>query len=165
MGFEYNQTKPKITSKHLISSKDGMNLYQLIMEVPSSNGWKISKSGFAYLNEKGKLAIKGIFDSASPFSNGLAVVNRHGKMGVINKTGKIILPISYEAITSLPVEEYEKNYKEKFKYFPKTNFQKSVFETLKMQLPSNGKLNVKIDNEWKEVSVAHAMDFSSDRQA
>ena len=54
----------------------------------------------------------GIFDKISSFINGLAVVEKDGKLGIIGKTGQEIVPITYENNSYQPtkgekVEQFE----------------------------------------------------------
>lgn len=51
---------------------------------------------FIYLNNKGEevIRLEG-YDNASPFSEGLAVVEKSGKFGYINKNGEVVIPLKY----------------------------------------------------------------------
>jgi hypothetical protein len=57
---------------------------------------KGSKRG--YINNKGELVIKCIYDSGYQFENGLVPAKRMGKWGVINTKGEIIIPFEYDLI-------------------------------------------------------------------
>lgn len=65
--------------------------------VPTKEG---SKWGYKQL---GKWVIKPRFDSAGPFSEGLACVKLLGKWGYINKSGELKIPFKYE--NALPFSE------------------------------------------------------------
>lgn len=51
---------------------------------------------YGYLDERGAAVIAPGFDEAGPFRNGIAVVKRGGKCGVIDRDGRELLPIEYE---------------------------------------------------------------------
>jgi hypothetical protein len=53
----------------------------------------VSKTGF--IDKTGKLVIKPQFDSAFPFSEGLAKVRIGDKAGFIDRTGKIVVPLKF----------------------------------------------------------------------
>lgn len=59
---------------------------------------KKGKVGFC--DQNGKVVVKHQYDSAFPFSNGVAVVMKGKKYGVINEAGKIVLPLKYSSISS-----------------------------------------------------------------
>jgi predicted DNA-binding WGR domain protein len=53
---------------------------------------------WGYINKKGQLIIKPVFDRTWRFSDGLAAVVSKGKHGYINKAGKIVIkPVFKEA--------------------------------------------------------------------
>ncbi|MFL0362278.1 WG repeat-containing protein [Pseudobacillus sp. 179-B 2D1 NHS] len=55
-------------------------------------------TGNHYVNGNGKIAISGPFDSAAPFSNGLAQVSKGGDTYFINKKGDEVFTSKYEAV-------------------------------------------------------------------
>lgn len=57
-----------------------------------------TRSGWGYYNRKNEWVIKPQFENANDFSGGLAVVQKGGKYGVIDTTGKVIIPIQYANI-------------------------------------------------------------------
>lgn len=65
---------------------------------------------FGYENSKGKMIIKAVYDNAKEFSDGWAEVNLGatdseiigllgGDWGVIDESGKIIVPIEYDGVS------------------------------------------------------------------
>lgn len=52
--------------------------------------------GFGYVDERGVAVIPPLFDEAGPFREGIAVVRRGGKCGVIDRDGQELLPIAYD---------------------------------------------------------------------
>lgn len=57
---------------------------------------KKGKVGFA--DTSGNEVIKCQYESAQPFSDGVAIVTKSGKSGIIDQTGKVILPLQYSQI-------------------------------------------------------------------
>lgn len=60
----------------------------------------VNKKGLVgYADNTGNEIIKCQFETAMPFSNGIAIVTKSGKSGIIDTAGKILLPIKYEQIS------------------------------------------------------------------
>lgn len=57
-----------------------------------------TRSGWGYYNRKNEWVIKPQYENVEDFSGGLAVVQKGGKYGVIDTTGKVIIPIQYANI-------------------------------------------------------------------
>lgn len=57
------------------------------------------KGKVGYEDSNGNVVIKCEYDGALPFKNGYAIVMKSGDMGIIDKTGKQILPVKYASIT------------------------------------------------------------------
>lgn len=53
---------------------------------------------YGYINNKGKEMIPCMYDYAGRFSEGVAVVRKDSKSGVIDKSGKVIVPLEYYEI-------------------------------------------------------------------
>jgi hypothetical protein len=72
---------------------------------------------YGFINSKGKVVIDFCFAKADNFSNGLSVVtNSDGKNGLIDLSGKLIVPFELDEVTkSNNVLRLEKN--GKFAYF------------------------------------------------
>lgn len=51
---------------------------------------------WGFMDLEGKLMIKPSYSSVEPFSEGLALVVKAGKVGFINKSGEAVIPIMYE---------------------------------------------------------------------
>jgi len=74
---------------------------------------KIYNGKVSFVNTKGEIVIREKYDNATPFMDGLAYVNigakektlydglSGGKWGVIDKTGKVIVPIVYDMIDEI----------------------------------------------------------------
>ena len=75
------------TAKQKVEAKETNQLYSYVD----------SKSGLCgFVDKKGKVIIKPIYDSVGDFSDGLAAVqNSDSKWGFIDKTGKQIVPFKY----------------------------------------------------------------------
>lgn len=61
-----------------------------------------------HVNEKGKVGftdsqgnevVKCLYESATPFADGVAIVSKSGKSGLIDATGQVVLPLKYKSIT------------------------------------------------------------------
>lgn len=59
---------------------------------------KKGKVGFA--DKAGNEVIKCVYESAMPFSDGIAIVTKSGKSGIIDPTGKVLLPLKYTGISA-----------------------------------------------------------------
>ena len=164
MTIIYNGIKAKVKSKRFIASSEGKNLYQLCLGVTTTNNWVITRYKYAFLNAKGELDFSGLFDYATPFKNGLSVVCNRGKIGIISKQGNEVLPVAYHHITALTPEQYILA-RDKGSYH---NGHDATLDNIKdaknLTIPSNGQLYVCLKGAWKQVSVAHAMNFSADAQ-
>lgn len=57
------------------------------------------KGKVGYADKNGNEIIKCQYESATPFSNGIAFVTKSKKVGIIDTTGKNILPIKYDNIS------------------------------------------------------------------
>ncbi len=57
-----------------------------------------SFNNFGYVNFKNEIVIKGQFDSAESFKGGFARVEKDGKQGIINKQGKVVVPLVHYAM-------------------------------------------------------------------
>jgi len=55
-------------------------------------------SKYGYIDRDGQLQIPHIYDSASSFCDGLAIVRKQGKSGMINVNKEEIIPLEYESI-------------------------------------------------------------------
>src|SRR5262245_58232100 len=55
---------------------------------------------FGYIDESGRVVIKPQFDSAYPFSEGLAAVQVGNKAGFIDESGQIVIPLQYHFASS-----------------------------------------------------------------
>ena len=68
-----------------------------------SNGRYIFKSNgkYGYINKRGKVVIDPIYDKATRFKEGIALVSKDGLSGFINNKGKIIIPIEYELLSNI----------------------------------------------------------------
>lgn len=63
-----------------------------------------TRGDWGYYNRKNEWVIKPQYDNANSFEGGLAVVGNAGKYGVIDTTGRIIIPIQYESLLGNPSE-------------------------------------------------------------
>lgn len=59
---------------------------------------KVDYDGYGYIDKTGKVVIPLIYDYALNFKEGLAGVEKDGKMGFIDKTGKTVIPFLYDKI-------------------------------------------------------------------
>lgn len=57
-----------------------------------------NRSGWGFYNRKNEWVIKPQYDNAQSFENGFSVVEKTKKYGVIDTTGKIIIPIKYASL-------------------------------------------------------------------
>lgn len=53
-----------------------------------------------YLDENGDVAIAPQFDTAEPFSEGLAAVSNNGQYGFVDSMGNLVIPLQFEAVQS-----------------------------------------------------------------
>jgi hypothetical protein len=61
---------------------------------------KPDRSGFGFFNRNNEWVIKPVYTYASGFDHGYSIVEKSGKYGVIDTTGKEIIPIIYETVYS-----------------------------------------------------------------
>jgi hypothetical protein len=59
---------------------------------------KPGRKGIGYFNRNNTWVIKPIYESGTSFSNGFAVIKLNGKSGVIDSTGKTIIPVEFDNI-------------------------------------------------------------------
>lgn len=81
---------------------------------------RIKDHKFAFLNKKATPICPFIYEKVRYFDNGIAIVQKEGKMGLIDTTGKEVIPCIYQGIKVLYSGQIEakKAYK-KFDYFNK----------------------------------------------
>lgn len=88
IGFEFIDVSGKVLSS--------MNPVRTRLHVrPVSEGLAIVSvegHGYGYVDRTGNLAIQPRFESAEPFSEGLAAVELGGKWGYIDRTGRFVIP-------------------------------------------------------------------------
>lgn len=88
----------------VLTEKDYASISDLIQDglmgccVMDENG----DSWYGYLNQYGQEVIPTQFDHAQNFQNGLAVAWQDGKCGVIDVTGKFVLPPEYDDVLFYP---------------------------------------------------------------
>jgi len=74
--------------------------YPKIEDIRFSDGLSVfldtTSNKYGYINKKGDFKIAPQFESAFPFSEGLAVVNLNGKFGYINTEGNIVIECIYD---------------------------------------------------------------------
>lgn len=63
-----------------------------------------------YIDTSGRVVLSDKFQSADSFLNGMASVRKDGKLGLIDKTGKMAIPTSYAAIGCLGKYEAKDGY-------------------------------------------------------
>ncbi len=61
-------------------------------------GVKTSRKAAGFMNEKGKMVIAPKWHFALPFEHGFSIVIVNDKYGVINKSGKVVIPLRYDTI-------------------------------------------------------------------
>ncbi|MEN9743228.1 MAG: hypothetical protein RLZZ65_1033 [Bacteroidota bacterium] len=61
----------------------------------------IENQKYGYINQEGKLLIACQYDEASPFYEGLAIVSKAGKFGLVNKRNESVLSFNYDDIQHL----------------------------------------------------------------
>jgi hypothetical protein len=80
-----------------IVEKDILLNKKYLLKVIEDNKW-------GYIDNSGELLIPYIFDNASFFTNGYALVGTENKVGFINKKGKIVIPFLYDEAESFGKE-------------------------------------------------------------
>lgn len=65
---------------------------------------KPDRSGFGFFGRDQQWKIKPIYDHATSFKNGYSLVEKKGKQGVIDTTGKEILPVIYDDVYGDAIE-------------------------------------------------------------
>lgn len=58
-----------------------------------------TETGWGYINTEGKVTIKPEYQSVMSFNKSKALVNRYGKKGVIDPSGKVILPLEFDQLS------------------------------------------------------------------
>ncbi len=61
---------------------------------------------YGYITNFGKQAIAAQYDFASPFYEGLAIVQKGGKSGLIDRYNKVVLPLAYDSVQRNPHRSY-----------------------------------------------------------
>ncbi len=64
-----------------------------------------TRSNWGFYNRKNEWVIQPQYENAESFKDGLSVVQKGKKYGVIDTTGKLIIPIEYETIYCNPAED------------------------------------------------------------
>ncbi|MFZ1786057.1 MAG: WG repeat-containing protein [Ferruginibacter sp.] len=72
--------------------------YKNMMSLAEDRTWAVKESKWALLDNKGKELTGFIYDAAYDFQNGYAQVVINNKAGMVNKTGKLVLPTQYKSI-------------------------------------------------------------------
>ncbi|MBF0500215.1 MAG: WG repeat-containing protein [Candidatus Riflebacteria bacterium] len=67
--------------------------------------WFKTRGKFGFIDSKGNIAVKPIYDNAWDFSSGLAGVKKGDKWGFIDITGKEVIPLEYESVESFHNDE------------------------------------------------------------
>lgn len=63
-------------------------------------GVQDEKYGCGFMDKKGNLVVKPVYDMTQNYSEGLAVVYQNGKYGYINKKGKVVVKPQYDSAES-----------------------------------------------------------------
>ena len=53
---------------------------------------------WGYMNNEGKIAIQPEYEQVGPFSDGVAIVVKNGKSGIINKKNQVLVPFNFDEI-------------------------------------------------------------------
>jgi len=61
----------------------------------------ISGNTLAYIDNTGKTVLSPEYDDGGSFIDGVAVVTKDKKFGLIDKTGKLLLPLIYDGVLAL----------------------------------------------------------------
>ena len=101
--FYYNHSVVEMDEKEgLMNNKFEMTIqpYFYYLEYMGDNGLVAAKresdSKWEYVNAKGETKIAAMYDGASSFQDGVAVVAMGGKQGAINKSGEFTIQPTYE---------------------------------------------------------------------
>lgn len=107
---------------------------------------------WGYVDQDYNIVISFEYDNARPFYDGLAEVQQNGKLGFIDKIGKVIIPMIYEKIYNYRLES------DGLLYVIKDNKRGIVEKTGKVIIPviydqlsygfSDGLTNAKKDTKW-----------------
>jgi len=57
-----------------------------------------NRKGFGFFNREHQWVVRPTYDNATSFENGFSIVEMNGQKGVIDITGKIIIPLKYQSI-------------------------------------------------------------------
>ena len=102
--YDFSSNREKY---NIISSNGVLGTFDTYIPVTGkfSNGKlnvKLERDQYSFVNTKGKLISKSIYDTASDFNKyGYAIVSNNGMYGVINSSGKEIIKLSYYNIEFL----------------------------------------------------------------
>lgn len=75
--------------------------YNSLLYMTEDRVWAAKDGKWGLLDNTGKAITAFIFDGANHFKNGYAVVMQNDKYGVINKSGKFIVPAEYKSLGSV----------------------------------------------------------------
>lgn len=159
MSLKLKTINSEVTDKRYIGKSEGMNLYIVLFKTKTDEGWDVKTRRYAFYNENGKPAFKQTFDYANKFKNGLSVVVKNNKVGIINKDGKAVVPFEYEQIAIEDEVERNKSILEKFLMEPES----IVYNAVNVYVPENGKICVRSGLEWKEISLENAVNKKEEK--
>ncbi len=85
-----------------------------------------SEGKYGFFDRSGKIAITPSYDAVESFSQGVAIVEQHGKYGLIDKKNIALLPCNYESIYRVP------GYPDLLEVIPEDDFQ-TWFYNIRLQ--------------------------------
>lgn len=97
------------------------------------------KGLWGYVNEKGKFAIKPIYQAAEPFSHGLACVKINGLYGYINQSGQFVISAIYDDAESFNGEFAKCSKKRKYGLLTTSGAEYLDFDFNELKLAKNKK--------------------------
>jgi len=105
--FENGECRVQINGVTCLINKKGEVVFKPTLTKNTmgfSNGLSASytkyetRGGWGFYNRKNVWVIKPQYDNATSFDHGYSIVEKAGKYGVIDTTGKIIIPVKYESL-------------------------------------------------------------------
>jgi hypothetical protein len=133
----------------IIKGYDTLNLnYENV--VNWQNGFIVTSSGKSLLINSQDKALSASYDSIIKVNNALALVRNGNKWGVLNNSGKEIIPVSYSQIISDEEVIYTRNHGKhgRWSLFDYYGFRKTKIKYDSVKPISDGRISIKRNGKW-----------------
>lgn len=149
-GKKRNQTQDNSNTKQVPIKKPPIKLPPLIIEDGLYKFFRTGKWG--YKDDKGVVVIEPQFDEAYNFSEGMAGVELHERVGFINKAGEVVIEAIYDTVCSFTDGLASVTQGEVSWYIDKEGNKQFDMEFESATPFKNGSALVKKDGKWNFIS-------------